>query len=253
MKSMKLFTNLILASAILMCFSSKGNAQCISPGDFGPGTVSESFENTLGLPNTNVTFDLIIPGVGGPVTFSSGLVYNGPLQGGTSAIGEYNIADYNVRPTGGYSFLGGSVTNADDVPFGDAFFLNFFVSAADPAAEFLLPYPVDRVGFYLLGSATLRAYDSGDNLVGTCSKSGTTVPEWGQASSFIGVEGADIVRIEVDFGGGFDAIDQVIFEGAIPGAPIPTMSQWALFLFGLIIINLGVVFALNVNALKQQA
>lgn len=176
----------------------------------------------------------------------------GLCRGGTSAIGEYNIGDYNVRPSGIYSFLGGVVDEAGDVPFGDAFFLNFFVPGTDPAAEFLLPYPVNRVGFYVLGNAELRAYDSGDNLVGTCSKSGTTVPEWGQASSFVGVEGADIVRIEIDFGGGFDAIDQVIFEGAIPGAPIPTMSQWALFLFGLIIVNLGIVFAFNFNGLKQQ-
>lgn len=79
---MKIFTNLIMALAILTFFSSKGNAQCISPDGFGAGAVSESFENTFGLPNTTVIFDLIFPGIGGPVSFSSGLVYNGPLQGG---------------------------------------------------------------------------------------------------------------------------------------------------------------------------
>jgi len=146
-----------------------------------------------------------------------------------------------------FNFNGNLLSDGSNVPFGSAVFGNNFLNT--PPAEFTFPYIVDKVGFYFTcaftqgNQLTLRAYDSSNTLIATCTEGCVDVSQWG--NNFIGIEAPGIARIEIE--SNFFLIDGLTFQQQSQAAAIPTMSEWGFFLFAMIIFTVGIVALYNVK------
>lgn len=195
----------------------KAEAVPITPGDFGPGVVVESFE---GIVTSNPKFLL-----DGHV-FPSGVTFNSGVSSG-------GLLDFAISPTGCF----GSSGFASDVPDGTAFGCGNTLPGS--SWDFTLPAPHEKVGLFATftgdntGTITLSAFDAFDNLVETVSIPAVPLSAW--ATNFLGLKNAGgISRIEV--GSAISTgmvVDFLMFDIPIP-APIPEPSTFALAALGLL-------------------
>ena len=219
------------------------DALSITPADFGPAAVVESFEGLSPGPGLvfgpDVGYD---PGYLLPVTpfaFSSGVSLSDPDPNPSSSQAAL-VAD----PTTGFAQFGlggnGVVVSGSQVPFGTAYlgFENPAENGGVSSITFVFPSPMLRVGAYIVsasppspgdGVVTILALDAGGATLESLAFATGNVSQW--ATSFAGIqrsEGIHAIRIL----GPPTVLDGLTFE------VIPEPSTAILFASGLALFAL---------------
>jgi hypothetical protein len=213
----------------------------ITPGDFGSGAVTESFEGVTVGPNVSSPLAGVLePGVNGPFTFASGVTFASTPNPGIFADGAF-IHDFVLDPGApSNDWVGnGAVDSALAVPFGGAY-MGVFDSPSPPTnpvpIAFTFGQDMDRVGAWVAGrsatSITLSVYDGVNTLLDSITVAAGTVVDWDQDDHFLGLEASGIRRAV--FSGEDFGLDALTFEE--PSASVPEPGTAALVGVGLLVL-----------------
>jgi len=208
-----MFAGIILTGVVPL------RAAWLEPSDFGPGSVTESFEGLS--PNSNIELvgngAFLRPAVISSYSFGSGVVMTSPVPNSSEegpTIGDFRLGDASV------SFSGGGVSSDADIPSGSAYMISGG-PGRDVSVEFTFTADMLRVGAYLGGnveSLTISLFDAADILLKQVHLLGI-MPDW--KTNFIAIEHPlGIRRVSMDFGpyssgvpgSQYLLIDELMFE-----------------------------------------
>lgn len=180
----------------------QGAVACAYPGNFF-GMVDTENGNNMGAVTAEWTFDI------SSVSFLSSISID------MAAMGDFEVS--NDIFTWSYSIDGGPFITAFEMIPNEAISANYTLFDGD---VFTLNDPMEVNGGLVINE--FQTFSTGIN--GT----GSTL----------------VLRLEGMGDGGSEALawDNIVIMGLAPGAAIPTMGQWATFLFALIMLSFGLVF-----------
>jgi hypothetical protein len=205
----------VLTGLLLLGWSTQTQVKAIeiTPGDFGPSAVFESFEGLsagTNIPSAGAGY--LEPGVIEPFNFNSGVTLTWPIPNPGIREGVI-VGDWSI---GGAHFglaSNGSIDSAADVPFGTAYLA---LDAPEPQGPIELTFPSDilRVGAYvtassLSGPITLSVFDTANHILETATISPVNVSLWG--NNFLGIENTGGIR-KIQFSGRFEVLDGLTSE-----------------------------------------
>jgi hypothetical protein len=228
-------------SLLSACLAGPAAAVPITPSDFNGGQSVESFEGISVGPNVGASSyaSIVLPGASSPFAFASGVTLASPIPNpGLFADGPFVHDTAIAGPTNDWG-ANGAVNDPTDVPdvwsISSSSYLGVFDNGGAAPVAFTLAFASDmrRVGAYVAGAAgrtiQLAAYDAGGALLEVVSLPAPSVPSWGSAGSFLGLQRIEGIR-SVVFSGVDFGIDGLAFEA------VPEPASGALLGLGLLLL-----------------
>jgi len=228
-RTSSIFTALI---CIFIFFISSVQAIPVGPSDFGPSTITESFEGLSAASNIPAVGNgaFLKPGVLSAYTFASGITLTWPVPNSSDEgpmIGDFALGDAS------FALSSGGIGSSADVPFGTAYMVSGGATS-NISVQFNFAGDMIRAGAYLGGntdSVTVSFFDSADILLKQINLMGKP-PGW--ETNFVAYEHTGGIRkLAFDYGPYSTGsspqhmfIDKLMFE------PIPEPTTAAMLALG---------------------
>ena len=217
---MKFKSNIFLLLPLFISPNMSG--QCLTSLSFGPGTITESFENIPVSGNNPAWIDM-----GGgwtvPVTnfiFPSGLILSAPSPNSSDAVDQVVLGNWSLGDAT-WAVCNSTVSSAADLPGGSS-----YIGLMDNPMSVTFTFPSDasEVGLYVEscpGVIILTALNDSNVVIGTCSVNGTgDVSNW--KNNFLGFKSADGDIAKITISGNWVILDLLSFRLATISVSLPS-------------------------------